>query len=93
MSTLIIHDLARSDALDRQALQAVRGGYAALAGNAWLAGLGPVANVNVGLTQNITQLQNIGVNVLNNVGAIGPGFMLPQLNITPTQAANVAATI
>lgn len=93
MSTITIHDLAHSDALDRKARHAIRGGYAALAGNSWLAGLGPVANVNVGITQNITQLQDIGVNVLNNVGAIGPGFMLPSLKISPTQLATPTAVL
>jgi hypothetical protein len=43
-------------------------------GNRWLTGLGPVASINVGVTQNIAQLQNIKVNVLNNNGVIGAGF-------------------
>ncbi|MGE5648944.1 MAG: hypothetical protein ACM34A_01995, partial [Bacillota bacterium] len=75
MSTLKIHDLSGSKELDRKTMASVRGGYA---GNSWLAGLGPVANVNVGVTQNITQLQNIDVNALNNVGVIGAGFVAPR---------------
>ncbi|WP_136415833.1 hypothetical protein [Herbaspirillum sp. ST 5-3] len=92
MSTIVIHDLAKSEDLDRQAMFAVRGGIAT-GGNSWLAGLGPVANVNVGVNQNITQLQNIGVNVLNNVGSIGAGFIPPDLKISPTQFATANAAI
>ncbi len=92
MSTILIRDLAKSEDLDRKAMLAVRGGTAA-GGNSWLAGLGPVANVNVGVNQNITQLQNIGVNVLNNVGAIGAGFIPPNLKISPEQFANATAVV
>lgn len=90
MSTLKIHDLSGSKELDRKTMASVRGGYA---GNSWLAGLGPVANVNVGVTQNITQLQNIDVNALNNVGVIGAGFVAPRLDISPAQFANASALI
>ncbi|HJV50626.1 MAG TPA: hypothetical protein VJ652_04155 [Noviherbaspirillum sp.] len=90
MTTLMIRDLAKSEELDRKAMAAVRGGYA---GNSWLAGLGPVANVNVGVTQNITQLQNINVNALNNVGVIGAGFVAPHLDISPAQFANASAVL
>lgn len=93
MSTIMIRDLAKSEELDRKAMSAVRGGVAAPGGNSWLAGLGPVANVNVGVNQNITQLQNIGVNVLNNVGAIGAGFIPPDLKISPEQFANATAVV
>lgn len=93
MSKIMIHDLAKSEDLDGKAMSAVRGGAAAPAGNSWLAGLGPVANVNVGVTQNITQLQNIGVNVLNNVGSIGAGFVPPDLKISPAQFANASAVV
>ena len=58
------------------------------AGGSWLAGLGPVANVNVGVNQNITQLQNVQVNALNNVGVIGAGFVPPNLTVSPSQWAN-----
>lgn len=93
MSTLMIHDLSGSKELDRKAMSSVRGGYAGYAGNSWLAGLGPVANVNVGVNQNITQLQNINVNALNNVGVIGAGFVAPHLDISPTQFANASAVL
>ncbi|WP_235548659.1 hypothetical protein [Noviherbaspirillum sp. Root189] len=65
MSSIAIHDLANSTELDQHAMSSVRGG------NSWLAGLGPIANVNVGITQNLNQLQNVDVNTLNNVGVIG----------------------
>lgn len=51
-----------------------------------------MTNVNVGINQNITQLQNVEVNALNNVGAIGPGFGPLRLDVNPAQWAkgNVA---
>jgi hypothetical protein len=86
MSSIVIHDLAHDRDLDRKALAAVSGG------NSWLAGLGPVANVNVGVNQNIVQLQNISVNALNNVGIIGAGFGPLKLDVSPSQwaATNVS---
>ena len=81
MSSLMIHDLPRSDELDRQAMAKVRGG------NSWLKGLGPIANVNVGVNQNIAQMQNVQVNALNNIGVIGAGFVPPDLNVSPSQWA------
>lgn len=87
MSNLMIRDLDTSRDLDTKAMSAVRGG------NSWLAGLGPVANVNIDLDQNITQLQNIEVNALNNIGAIGPGFGPFKLGINPVQWANTATAL
>jgi hypothetical protein len=86
MSHLTVTDLAASRELDHHAMASVRGG------NSWLAGLGPIANVNVGVNQNITQLQNVQVNALNNVGVIGAGFVAPNLTVSPSQwaAANLA---
>ncbi len=81
MSTLMIHDLSQSRELDRKAMTTVRGG------NSWLAGLGPVANVNVDVNQDIAQLQNIEVNALNNIGVIGAGFGPLKLDINPSQWA------
>lgn len=60
-------------------------------GNPWLASLGPLANVNVGVSQNITQLQRVDVSTLNNVGVIGSGFGPLHLDVSPPQIANVAA--
>ena len=81
MSSIMIHDLPRAAELDRKAMSTVRGG------NSWLKGLGPLANVNVGVNQNITQIQNVEVNALNNIGVIGAGFVPPSLNINPSQWA------
>lgn len=95
MSTIMIRDLATSNELDRKTMATVRGGTGTGIGstNSWLAGLGPVANVNVGVTQNISQLQNVEVNALNNVGVIGAGFVPPNLNVSPAQWANANATL
>ncbi len=81
MSSIAIRDLAPSRELDAAARAEIRGG------NSWLAGLGPVANVNVAIDQDIVQVQNIAVNALNNVGVIGAGFVLPSLAIAPSQFA------
>ncbi|RZI40028.1 hypothetical protein EGT07_25575 [Herbaspirillum sp. HC18] len=82
MSTIMIHDLPHNVELDRKALTSIRGG------NSWLKGLGPIANINVGVNQNITQFQNIEVNALNNVGVIGAGFGPLKLDVSPSQWAN-----
>lgn len=87
MSTLSIRNLAHSRELDRQALRAVRGG------NSWLRGLGPVANVNIGISQNINQLQNVEVNALNNVGVIGAGFGPLSFDVHPAQFAQAVAKV
>lgn len=87
MATLMIHNLAQSRDLDRKAMLAVRGG------NSWLRGLGPVANVNVGINQNITQFQNVEVNALNNVGVIGAGFGPLSFDVNPQQFALAKATL
>ncbi|WP_420473463.1 hypothetical protein [Noviherbaspirillum sp. ST9] len=85
MSNLMIHDLPRSDELDRQAMARVRGG------NSWLKGLGPIANVNVGVNQNIAQMQNVEVNALNNIGVLGAGFGPLKLDVSPSQWASADA--
>ena len=92
MSSIIISDLGHSKQLDGKAMSAVRGGTG-IAGNSWLAGLGPVANVNIGVNQNINQLQNVEVNALNNVGVIGAGFVPPNLTVSPAQWANANVTV
>lgn len=92
MSSIIISDLGHSRELDGKTMSAVRGGTG-IAGNSWLAGLGPVANVNVGVNQNITQLQNVEVNALNNVGVIGAGFVPPNLTVSPAQWANANVAV
>lgn len=92
MSSIIISDLGLRKNLDGKAMSTVRGGMGS-AGGSWLAGLGPVANVNVGVNQNITQLQNVEVNALNNVGVIGAGFVPPNLTVSPSQWANANVAV
>ena len=87
MSNIMIHDLPHSDELDRKTMAQVRGG------NSWMQGLGPVANVNIDIDQNIAQLQNIKVNALNNVGVIGAGFGPLKLDVSPSQWANADAVL
>lgn len=87
MSTILIYDLPQDDALGRKAMRTLRGG------NSWLKGLGPLANVNVDINQNLAQFQNIEVNALNNVGVIGAGFGPLKLNVSPTQWANAGVML
>ena len=87
MSHIAIHDLARTEELDGKSMSAIRGG------NSWLKGLGPIANVNVGVNQNITQFQNVEVNALNNVGVIGAGFGPIKFDVSPTQWAAAQAVL
>ena len=87
MSTIMIHDLTQKRELDRKAMSSVHGG------NSWLKGLGPIANVNVDVNQNIAQLQNVEVNALNNVGAIGAGFGPFRLDVSPKQLADAKVVI
>lgn len=90
MSTLTISNLEQNYQLDRDAMSAIHGGSSG--GNSWLQGLGPIANVNVGVDviQNVSQLQKVDVYTLNNVGSIGPGFGPLHMNVSPSQMANVA---
>ncbi|ALK99051.1 hypothetical protein [Massilia sp. WG5] len=71
MSSIVIHDLAHSAAIDDRAMTAVRGGYA----------FGKDVNVNVNVNQQLAQFQQIGVNVLNNNGVIGAGFVGPNIDV------------
>jgi hypothetical protein len=71
MSRIAIHDLAHSAAIDDRAMTAVRGGYA----------FGKDVNVNVNVNQQLAQFQQIGVNVLNNNGVIGAGFVGPNIDV------------
>ncbi|WP_179402636.1 hypothetical protein [Burkholderia guangdongensis] len=87
MSSIMIRELAPGPALDHKAMSAVRGGT-----NSWLAGLGPIANVNVGVSQNIQQYQAVEVNALNNIGYIGSGFGPLNLNVNPSQYANATVS-
>lgn len=85
MSSIIVHDLSPGTELDRKVMSRTRGGT-----NSWLAGLGPLANVNVnvGVAQNIEQNQAVVVNALNNNGIIGAGFGPLKLDVSPSQFAS-----
>ncbi|WP_109477729.1 hypothetical protein [Paraburkholderia sp. C35] len=84
MSSIMIRDLDGQRTLGRHEMSAVSGGTGTpgLTGNTWLAGLGPVANVNIGIEQNISQAQLINVSTLNN-SIVGPGVKLPNINVNP----------
>ena len=71
MSSIAIRDLAHACELDTQSMAAVHGGSA----------FGSDVNVNVNLNQQIGQFQQIGINVLNNNGVIGPGFTGPDIDV------------
>ncbi|QYD71265.1 hypothetical protein KZJ38_29930 [Paraburkholderia edwinii] len=90
MSSIIISDLSGIRTLEHGEMSAVSGGAP---GNSWLAGLGPVANVNIGVNQNITQMQFVNVEALNNIGVIGAGFVAPNLNVSPKLWASTNAAV
>ena len=87
MSSIVVQDLASSTDLDQRAMSSVRGG------NSWLASLGPIANVNVNVVQNLNQLQNVAVNTLNNVGSIGAGFIPPNIAVSPSQWGHLGVAL
>jgi hypothetical protein len=91
MSNITISNLPLDQALDREAMSAVRGGT-----GSWMKSLGSLggfANVNVGVdvSQNINQFQRVDVNTLNNVGSIGPGFGPLAIDVEPKQLAKASA--
>ena len=71
MSSIAIHDLPHRNELDHQAMSAVQGGFA----------FGKDVNVTLNVNQQLTQFQQIGVNVLNNNGVIGAGFVGPDIDV------------
>jgi hypothetical protein len=83
MSSIQIHDLAHARRLDCHAMARVRGGSLGA----------PNINVNVAVTQQIAQFQDIGVNVLNNNGVIGAGFTGPSVELSPLQWAKNEAIL
>jgi hypothetical protein len=58
-------------------------------GTAWA----PNVNVNLTVNQQIAQVQDIGVNVLNNNGVIGAGFSGPNVELSPLQWARNEAVL
>jgi hypothetical protein len=83
MSSIQIRDLAHAVGLDHVSMASVRGG------SAW----GPDVKVNIALKQQIAQFQDVGVNVLNNNGVIGAGFVGPSIELSPLQWARNDATL
>lgn len=83
MSSIMIRDLQSSTALDSRAMSAVRGGFA------W----GGDLNVNLNVDQKIVQFQDIQVNLLNNNGVIGTGFVGPSVSLDATQKASNSAVL
>ena len=77
---LSIQDLPESTELDSQAMTAVTGGRS-------LEALGPFANVNVNIDQDIAQFQQIEVNALNNIGVLGADLGPLSFNLSPHQKA------
>jgi len=71
MSSIAIEDLAHACELDAHAMSRVQGGSA----------FGQDVNVNVNVNQQIGQFQQIGINVLNNNGVIGAGFVGPNIDV------------
>ena len=74
MSSIAIHDLPHRNELDHQAMSAVEGGFA----------FGKDVNVTLNVNQQLAQFQQIGVNVLNNNGVIGAGFVGPDIDVAAT---------
>jgi hypothetical protein len=83
MPSIAIRDLSRSIELDQHAMGTVRGGFA----------LTPDMKVNLNVNQQIFQVQEIGVNVLNNNGTIGAGFTGPNIDVDAMQKAQNKAVI
>jgi hypothetical protein len=83
MSSIQISDLAHSARLDGHAMARVRGG------SSW----GPDVKVNLTVNQQIAQVQDIGVNVLNNNRVIGAGFTGPSIELSPLQWAKNEASL
>jgi hypothetical protein len=83
MSSIQIRDLAHASRLDSRTMASVRGGFTSM----------PNVNVNIAIKQQIAQVQDIGVNVLNNNGVIGAGFTGPSIELNPLQWAKNEASL
>jgi hypothetical protein len=87
MSSIFIRDLSHSKELDHSAMSAIHGGT----GTGYDYGKFADVNVNVGIVQNMVQLQQVDVNTLNNVGTIGPNFNAPKIDVSPKQMGKLGA--
>ena len=87
MSSIQIHDLVHASRLDSHTMARVHGGHSG--GSAGM----PNVTVNIGIKQEIAQFQDIGVNVLNNNGVIGAGFIGPDIALDAPQWAKNEAIV
>lgn len=83
MSSIMIRDLKSSTELDAHAMSNVRGGFA------W----GADVNVNLNVNQKLAQFQDVQLNVLNNNGVIGAGFVGPNVNLDVAQKGSNSAVL
>ena len=83
---LAIHDLPKSEELDSKAMVDVTGGYG-------LSDMGAYANVNINISQNIAQFQNVEVNALNNIGVLGADLGPLRFAVSPSQWASNRADL
>jgi hypothetical protein len=88
----MIRDLSSTRELDRRAMSAVAGGTgSSVPGLPSAAGLGSIANVNVSINQNLSQVQYVNVAALNDIGVIGTNVGPLHLDVSPVLAgANYA---
>jgi hypothetical protein len=71
MSTIKVCDLSHSTELTQQDMGEVHGGFS----------FNPNVNVKLNVNQQIFQVQDIDLNVLNNNGTIGAGFVGPHIDL------------
>ena len=77
---LSIKDLPESQELDHQAMTEVTGGY-------FVPGAFADVDINIGIDQDIVQVQNVQVSALNNIGVLGADLGALNLAINPSQYA------
>jgi hypothetical protein len=87
MSSIQIRDIAHASRLDGRTMASVRGGSMGSKFGA------PNVTVNLGIKQEITQSQDIDLNVLNHNGVIGAGFTGPSIALNPAQWAKNEASL
>jgi hypothetical protein len=71
MSTIKVCDLSHSTELTEQGMGEIRGGFK----------FAPNVNLNLNVNQQLIQVQDIDLNVLNNNGSIGAGFVGPHIDL------------
>jgi hypothetical protein len=81
---LTVTDLPASAELDSQAMAAVSGGRS-------LGSLGPFADIDVNINQEIGQFQKIDIKLLNDIGVLGADLGPLNFNVSPQQSAALYA--